>query len=256
MPDRRWRREDVSAAVLELHGRVIERWSATTRRRFGLLLALIAALISTAGSLALFPGTLPRVDLVPYLGLAAACWVGAGGVLVPVPGIRPLSWVMIVHQSVSLDPLVVAVAGALAMALGQTSLYIAAQHGARHHRTHDGRQRHTQKPPAPPDEASDTEESDGPASRAGRVKRASVRVKATGRRAAAGLKRHPVGSVLLLSVVPSPLTSMASGAAGAAGMPFARFFLASLAGFFIFVCLLVVLGEGILALFGISVDGG
>jgi membrane protein DedA with SNARE-associated domain len=256
MPDHPSRREDISAAVVELHGGIIERWSPATRKRFGLLIALIAALITTAGSLALFPGALPRVDLVPYVGLAAACWVGAGGVLVPVPGIRPLSWVMIVHQSVSLDPLVVAVAGALAMALGQTSLYIAAQHGARHHRTHEGRHHHPRKPPALPDEASDTDQGDGPASRAGRVKRATIRVKATGRRAAAGLKRHPVGSVLLLSVVPSPLTSMASGAAGAASMPFARFFLASLAGFFVFVCLLVVLGAGLLALFGISADGG
>ena len=45
------------------------------------------------------------------------------------------------------------------------------------------------------------------------------------------------------------------GAAGAAGMPFVRFFLSSFAGFLIFVCLLVVLGTGLLALFGISADG-
>ena len=143
MPDRRSRREDASAAVVELHRRAIERWAPATRRRFGLLLALVAALLAVAGSLALWPGSLPRVDLVPYLGLAAASWVGAGGVLVPVPGTRPLSWVMIVHQSVSLDPLVVAMAGALAMALGQTSLYLAAQHGAQHHRTHEGRHHHS-----------------------------------------------------------------------------------------------------------------
>lgn len=254
MSDRRSRREDASAAVLELHRRTIERWSPATRRRFGFLLALIAVLIVAAGSLALLPDSLPQVDLVPYLGLAAACWVGAGGVLVPVPGTRPLSWVMIVHQSVTLDPLVVAVAGALAMALGQTSLYIAAQHGAQHHRTHEGRHHHTRTPPVLSDEVSDTDQADQPASRAGRVKRATVRVKTTGRRAAEGLKRHPVGSVLLLSVVPSPLTSMASGAAGAAGMPFLRFFLSSLAGFLIFVCLLVVLGTGLLAWFGISSD--
>ena len=66
----------------------------------------------------------------PYLGLAAACWVGAGGVLVPVPGVRPLSWVMVVHQSVALDPLVVTGLSALAMAFGQTSLFIAAEYGA------------------------------------------------------------------------------------------------------------------------------
>jgi len=253
MSDRRSRREDASAAVLELHGRVIERWSPATRRRFGLLLALIAALVAV-GSVALLPGSLPRIDLVPYLGLAAACWVGAGGVLVPVPGTRPLSWVMIVHQSVALDPLVVAIAGALAMALGQTSLYIAAQHGTQHHRTRKERHDHPRKAPAPPGEISDTDQGDASPSRAGRVTRATIRVKAFGRRAAERLKRHPVGSVLLLSVVPSPLTSMASGAAGAAGMPFLKFFLSSLAGFLVFVCLLVILGTGLLALFGISSD--
>ena len=56
------------------------------------------------------------------------------------------------------------------------------------------------------------------------------------------------------TVVPSPLTSMTSTAAGAAGMPFVTFFLSSLVGFLIFVCLLVVLGTGLLALFGISAD--
>jgi membrane protein DedA with SNARE-associated domain len=254
MPDRRSRREGASAAVLELHGRIIERWSPATRRRFGLLLALIAALIATASSVALSSTFLPRVQLVPYLGLAAACWVGAGGALVPVPGIRPLSWVMIVHQSAALEPLVVAMVGALAMALGQTSLYIAAQHGSQHHRAHEGRNLDAGKPPALPDEASDTDQGDGRASRAGRVKRATIRMKATGRRAAEGLERHPVGSVLLLSVVPSPLTSMTSTAAGAAGMPFVTFFLSSLVGFLIFVCLLVVLGTGLLVLFGISAD--
>lgn len=240
--------------MLELHGRVTERWSPSTRRRFGLAAALIAAVIATGGSLAFSSPSLPLVDLVPYLGLVAACWVGAGGVLVPVPGVRPLSWVMIVHQSVSLDPLVVAMASAFAMALGQTSLYIAAQHGAQHHGTHEGRHRHAGKPPALPDEASETDQGDGPASQAGHVKRATVRVTATGRRAAERLKRHPVGSVLLLSTLPSPLTSLASGAAGAEGMPFVTFFLASLTGFLIFVCLLVLLGTGLLALFGISAD--
>lgn len=88
----------------------------------------------------------------------------------------------------------------------------------------------------------------------GRVKLARTRVAATSRGAADGLKRHPMGSVLLASSVPSPLTSAASSAAGAAGMPFSRFFLSSLAGFLVFVVLLVVLGAGPLALIGIAVD--
>ena len=62
MPDHPSRRDDISAAMVELHGGIIDRWSPATRKRFGLLLALIAAL-AAAGSLALPSGPLPRVDL-------------------------------------------------------------------------------------------------------------------------------------------------------------------------------------------------
>ena len=70
------------------------------------------------------------LDLLAYAGLFIACWVGAGGAIVPIPGVRLVSWLMIVQQGAALDPIVTALVAASAMVLGQTSYFLAARAAA------------------------------------------------------------------------------------------------------------------------------
>ena len=160
------------------------------------------------------------LGLFAYLGLMLVCWIGAGGALVPVPGVRPLSWIMIVQQASSLDPVLVSVLAAVAMALGQTSLFIATRAGQHHlahkHAHHDltigvgatdaAVLQATDHPPrpAPPPRPWDP---------------IVVRSRALLMRGRASVSRrmvtHPRRIIFVLSVIPTPLTTFATVTANA-----------------------------------------
>jgi membrane protein DedA with SNARE-associated domain len=231
--------EDLHDRIVRAHGWVLDHWPTSLRRRIAIVVVLVAVGVVLLSALARLVGAAIDLGLLAYLGLMAVCWVGAGGALVPVPGTRPLSWVMIVQQSTSShDPVVVALLGAFAMALGQTSYFFATRAGehrvAGHHR---GGEHRIEKSPK----------------EAGRLVAWS---RAVLERAKAGVSRlmhtHPQSTIFLLSVVPNPLTTFATVTASAAGVEFVRFFAASLAGFLVLTTALAVLGQGLLIALGVS----
>ena len=101
------------------------------------ILAVIAAIIVSSANI-LERLRSPELDFLGYLSLFVACWVGAGGALVPIPGVRALSWIMIIQQGAALDPLLVAVIAASAMVLGQSTYFLAtrAAQNRRHQAPH------------------------------------------------------------------------------------------------------------------------
>ena len=86
------------------------------------MLALVAIVLATfVASSRLLRFFFDGADVLAYLGLFVACWVGAGGALVPVPGVRPLSWLMVIQQAAALSVFLVIPIAALAMTLGQST---------------------------------------------------------------------------------------------------------------------------------------
>ena len=166
----------------------------------------------------------PGLDVFAYLGLFVVNWVGAGGLLVPIPGARIVGWLMIVQQGAAFDPLVAGLVGGLAMAIGQVSYYVAANAGA--HRT-----RPAGNAPAKP----------------------SMLVRVLGADRAAHLKErvvwlitnHGFATVLALSLVPNPLTTFACITAGAVGMGFRRFVSATFIGRVTLGLVLAYIGQGL-----------
>jgi hypothetical protein len=225
--------------LVEAHGWVLDHWPTHLRYRVAIVIVLVALAVLMVSTVATIVGAAIDIGILDYIGLMAVCWVGAGGALVPVPGTRPLSWVMIVQQSAVLGPVDVALLGALAMALGQTSYFFATRAGehrvAGHRRL--GRHSATAKAPRKP----------------GRLMTDSRKVMD---RAKAIVERvmhtHPQLTVFGLCVIPNPLTTFATVTASAAGVQFVRFFVASLAGFLVLTTALVVLGQGLLEAIGVS----
>lgn len=232
--------DEANGVVLHMHAWVIDHWPTTLRQAVGYVIVLVAATVGTIAAARLVAATADELNLVAYIGLAATCWVGAGGAMVPIPGVRPLSWVMIVHQGAVLSPVIVIIVAAVAMAVGQTSLFVAARAGSRHHRAgghrHLPRGRHAEGQQPADEEASPS------------------RLETARQHVSNAIRSHPARSVFVASIVPNPLTSVASTVAGATGLRFESFFLASLGGFLIFSLALVILGNGLLALFGLSAD--
>ncbi len=226
----------------------------------------MAALVATSLVLLSWLGTLLDVavdlGLVAYVGLMVVCWVGAGGALVPVPGVRPLSWLMIVNQGAVLDPLFVAGLTGLAMALGQSSYFLATRAGTHHHaRARDGGkhfgQRHDDDAAttvagvasAGPDPSQPSDPDARSAGLAARARSAMSRARDVVERR---MHRHPQRTVFALSLIPNPLTTFATVTAAAIGMEYHRFLAASLAGFLVLTTVLVVAGQGILLALGIA----
>ena len=198
---------------------------ASNRRRLAAALGLVGVLLATFVAVSrvlrfVFPG----LDMVAYAGLFVVNWLGAGGLLVPIPGLRIVGWLMIVQQGAALDPLLAGVVGGLAMALGQISYYVAANAGA--HRAR-------------------------PAGQASA--RPSLMARVMGAERAARLKErivslindHGFATVLALSLVPNPLTTFACITAGAVGMGFRRFVVATLIGRLALGLLLAAIGDGL-----------
>ncbi len=193
---------------------------AHTRRRLGLVVGFGAAV---AGSL-IAVGLARRFGLdIPWgawIGLFLANWVGNGGILIPIPGLRFIGWTMAVHQGAQGAPILIGLIAGLAMALGQTSWYLSASAGARH----------AHRPTGPGTGV--------PA----RFPRFAHRWCGRREKIESLLRDYGVPTIFSLSALPNPFTTFASISAGSMGMGFKRFLIANFAGH-------VVLGL-ILALFG------
>lgn len=221
--------DEVPSVLRRLQSRWVEAVPTSGRQRVALLLAFIGAAVASiiigARLLRLLLGT---ADVLAYLGLFIVNWVANGGLLVPIPGLRLVGWLLIIGQGGTLDPAVAGVVGGIAMALGQTSYYVAGDSGRRHAATRGA------DPSAPPRHPRLARFSSGP-----RVVRAKHRVTEL-------LAHHGIATISLLSLVPNPLTPFACGTAGAMGMGFRRFVLASLLGRIALGLLLAYLGDSIM----------
>jgi len=224
--------------LVRAHAWVLDHWPTSVRRRVAIIIVIVAIGFIAASTAAHLVGAAIDLGLLAYLSLMAVCWIGAGGALVPVPGTRPLSWVMIVQQSAVLGPVVVALLAGFAMALGQTSYFFATRAGehkaAGHHGLHRGGPEKTPKKP----------------------RRLVTEWRALVERGHDAISRlmhtHPQRTVFAVSIIPNPLTTFATVTASASGVHFARFFVASLAGFLVLTFALVILGQGLLQALGVS----
>lgn len=220
--------------------RVLARWPTSRRRRIATVLALVGILVATViASSRILRLLHQELDIVAYAGLFATCWIGAGGALVPVPGVRPISWFMVVQQGAVLDPVVVALVAATAMTLGQTSYFVAAR----------ARRRALDHPTAPPvatldldpadldpavlaDPVGPPDASDGPPPSSA-PRRHSERMERARRRVTRQVQTHGMAPVVAVCALPSPLTTLTTTAAAAAGMGFARYLPAAFGGFLV-----------------------
>ena len=179
-----------------------------------------------------------ELDLLAYVGLFVSCWIGAGGALVPIPGVRPISWLMIIHQSAALDPVIVALVGALAMTLGQTSYFLATRAAA--NRTRAPRASTSAEPPAGPIDPPGDELDARPPSRRARAM--------TGARERVGRQvgEHGIATVFAVCALPSPLTTLTTTIAAASGMGYARYLPAAFGGYLVWCSVLALFGQGLL----------
>jgi hypothetical protein len=240
--------DDVPDGFARAHRWVLDHWPTSLRQRLAVTAVLIAiALVAIAG-IARLVGTTAEIGLLAYVGVMVVCWVGAGGALVPVPGTRPLSWVLIVQQSTVVDPLIVALTAACAMALGQTSFFVATRLESRRHGAPGGHHLHLPGH-ATQSEAPGTRPTPNPNPAVTWSRKLLAKGKAG---VEARMTGHPQRIVFLLCILPNPLTTFATVSAAATGVPFSRFFGASLAGFLVLCLTLVIMGQGLLVLLGIA----
>ncbi len=228
--------------------RILARWPTSRRRRIATVLALGAILVATIiASSRILRLLHQELDVLAYAGLFAACWIGAGGALVPVPGVRPISWFMIVQQGAALDPVVVALVAAIAMMLGQTSYFVAAR-AARHravgHLATAPVATLDVDAPGLPDPSGSLDPPDGPPS-SSVSHRSSRRMERARRRVALQVNTHGVATVAAVCAMPTPLTTLTTTAAAAAGMGFARYLPAAFGGFLVLSTVLVLFGQGL-----------
>jgi uncharacterized membrane protein YdjX (TVP38/TMEM64 family) len=181
----------------------------------------------------------PELGLLGYLSLFITCWIGAGGALVPIPGVRAVSWVMIVQQGAAFDPLVVTGVAATAMVLGQTSYFFATRaavaRATRGHATGTiDAELHADDEPPEPD-----------VSRRQRMTALMQRAREAVERQ---IGRHGFLTVFFVCALPTPLTTLTTTAAADSGMSYPRYLIAA-AGGFVLLC-------GVLAFLGDTLFGG
>jgi len=194
------------------------------RRRFAAIVGLAAAIVAIAVSASrLLFLLVDALDILAYAGLFVTNWVANGGLLVPVPGLRLVGWLMIVQQGGTLDAAVAGVVGGLAMTLGQTSLYVAAA-SAR-----EGAERHRPDEPSRLRSIASGERAEAMRSRLERL-----------------LREHGFATIVGVSFLPTPMTTVATGMAGAMAFGFRRFVLASLIGRIALGLALAYLGDAIM----------
>jgi len=209
----RGRGDDPPRHLVRLHAWLEAHYSERTRRRLGFVVGFGAALLGTLIVLVVKPLGLD-IPWAAWIGLFLANWIGNGGILVPIPGLRFVGWTMAVHQGADGPTILVGLVAGVAMALGQTSFYLTAAAG------------------------SDRLSGKGK-DRLGRAADVLYRAKA---RTEDFVERHGFPTIFTLSLLPNPLTTFATITAGSMGMGFRTFLVANFAGH-------VILGL-ILALFG------
>lgn len=207
------RGDDPPRHLVRLHAWLEARFSERTRHRLGLVVGFGAALLGTLVVLVIEPLGLD-ITWAAWIGLFLANWIGNGGILVPIPGLRFVGWTMAAHQGADGPTILVGLVAGFAMALGQTSFYLTAAAG------------------------SDRLSGKGK-DRSGRAADVLYRAKA---RTEDFVERHGFPTIFTLSLLPNPLTTFATITAGSMGMGFRTFLVANFAGH-------VILGL-ILALFG------
>jgi membrane protein DedA with SNARE-associated domain len=219
-------RDRIPGWLRDAHARLDASLPATGRRRLAAIVGLTATIVAVAISASRLLFVLfDALDSLAYAGLFVTNWVANGGLLVPVPGLRLVGWLMIIQQGGTLDAFVAGLVGGIAMTLGQMSLYVAAA-SAR-----EGAARHHAEEPA------------------------RLRSIASGERAQAMRARlehllhaHGFATIVGVSLVPSPFTTVATGMAGAMAFGFRRFVLASLIGRIALGLVLAYLGDAIMGL--------
>jgi membrane protein DedA with SNARE-associated domain len=237
---------------LRAYAWVLAHWPSSVRWQLAIIVVAVVFTLAAIPLMSRVAGTAIDLGLLPYLALMALCWLGEGGALVPIPGVRLLSWVTIVQQGANLDPVVVAVLAAVAMAAGQTSYFAAARYGDRFA---SGR---IQKFAHPGGLGMPTAEGDPElpvdavtpvvVSRTRRWMRVGrERATRAGTVVASRMRTHPRRTMFAVSVLPSPVTTLATLTAAMTGIPFLRFFVPAAAGFLVFSSVLAAGGRGLIA---------
>ena len=170
-------------------------------------------------------GLAKRVGLdIPWAAwimLFLANWIGNGGILVPIPGLRLVGMTMAAHQGAEGPTILVGLVAGFAMALGQTSFYLTAASGSQHL---DGSKK-DKKP------------------REGRLADAMRKAMAV---TANFVDRHGFPTIFTLSTFPNPLTTFATITAGSMGMGFREFLVANFLGHVILGLILALFGQWLL----------
>jgi hypothetical protein len=225
---------------------VTHHWPASRRRRAATVVALVAIVVATAiASSRLLRLVFPDLDLVAYAGLFVASWVGAGGALVPIPGVRGVSWFMVVHQGAALDPVTVSLTAATAMVLGQSSYFLAARTATRAIVPDAGPVPGGDTPAADPDEPAPVAPVPPPPVEA-RSRRARA-VHGARLRIERQVRVHPMLTAFAVTALPSPLTTLATVASASLGTRYPRWAAAAFAGYLLFCSILALVGQGIVA---------
>ena len=172
-------------------------------------------------------GLAKRVGLdIPWaawIGLFLANWIGNGGILVPIPGLRLVGMTMTAHQGAEGATIFVGLVAGFAMALGQTSFYLTAASGSKH--LEDSKDKKEKK------------------AREGRIPDALRKAKDL---TADFVDRHGFPTIFTLSTFPNPLTTFATITAGSMGMGFREFLVANFAGHVILGLILALFGQWLL----------
>lgn len=216
----------------------------TTRKRVAVVLVILAVVaaifVSSANILERLRN--PELNLLGYLSLFVACWVGAGGALVPIPGVRALSWLMIIQQGAGLDPLLVALIAASAMVLGQSSYFLATRAAQnRAHRASAADPASTLDSKAAEIEDDLVAETDTDTHR----RRMPAFMTRAADRIQRQIHKHGFITVFAVCALPTPLTTLTTTAAAGAGMSYARYFVAASAGFMTLSATLAFLGDNL-----------
>ena len=215
-------RDQAPRHFVRLHAWLDHRFSPKARRRLGVVVGFGAAV----GGTLIAAGVVKRFGLdIPWaawIGLFLANWIGNGGILVPIPGLRLVGMTMAAHQGAEGPTILVGLVAGFAMALGQTSFYLTAAGGSKH------LQGTTKKEKAP---------------REGRIPDALRKAKDV---TEDYVDRHGFPTIFTLSTFPNPLTTFATITAGSMGMGFREFLVANFLGHVILGLILALFGQWLL----------
>ena len=246
--------EGEAGRVLRAYAWALAHWPTSVRWQLAIIVVGVVFALALIPLLARIAGTVLDLGILPYLALMVLCWLGTGGALVPIPGVRLLSWVTIVQQGAYLDPVLVAVLAALSMAAGQTSYFAAARYGERFTSGRIQRFAHLRVPgsAAATTDAAVADDVLVPVGRRRRLMRGGrERLERASHSIAARMRSHPGRTIFAVSVIPSPLTTLATLTAAMSDVPYLRFVVPSLAAFLILTSVLASSGRGILTALGL-----